>query len=117
MTYRLLRSYLTLAALVLVALVWPLGHFYIRSEQTRAIASLEHDAEALAAFADHLVETDATDRLPRLARDNAARTGGRQHRPPVRRMAAPGAGRGGGTVHAPRDRDGPARRVARRSTP
>ncbi|MBA4864330.1 HAMP domain-containing histidine kinase [Streptomyces sp. PSKA54] len=77
MTYRLLRSYLTLAALVLVALVWPLGHFYIRSEQTRAIASLEHDAEALAAFADHLIETDSTDRLPRLARENAARTGGR----------------------------------------
>ncbi|MFF4346588.1 sensor histidine kinase [Streptomyces sp. NPDC001530] len=77
MTYRLLRSYLTLAALVLVALEWPLGHFYIRAEESRAVARVEHDAQSLAAFADHLIETDGTEQLPRLAREYAVMTGGR----------------------------------------
>ncbi|MCX4668072.1 HAMP domain-containing histidine kinase [Streptomyces sp. NBC_01381] len=76
MRYRLLRSYLMLAALALIVLELPLGRFYLRSEETRALAALERNAEVLAAYADQLIEARAPDRLPALARDTAGRIAG-----------------------------------------
>ncbi|MFJ2112608.1 MULTISPECIES: ATP-binding protein [unclassified Streptomyces] len=51
MTRRLLLSYLTLAALVLVCLEIPLGYVYSRAERDRATNAAHQEAEAVADFA------------------------------------------------------------------
>ena len=51
MTRRLLLSYLSLAALVLLGLEIPLGFVYSRAERERIVNSANDEAESVAAFA------------------------------------------------------------------
>ncbi|MFF3457230.1 ATP-binding protein [Streptomyces sp. NPDC002730] len=51
MTRRLLLSYLTLAALVLICLEFPLGYVYTRAERERATNAATEEAESVAGYA------------------------------------------------------------------
>ncbi|GIE93020.1 sensor histidine kinase [Paractinoplanes rishiriensis] len=76
MTRRLLFTYLSLALVVLAGLALPLGYVYQRSEQQRAFAQLEHDAEVLAAFMDTALSRGNPGQVVLLAHESAHRWGG-----------------------------------------
>ena len=56
MRRRLVLSYLTVTAIILVALELPLGVVYGRHEQDVATAGLQHDAAGLATLVEEGVE-------------------------------------------------------------
>lgn len=77
MTRRLLLSYLTLTAFVLLVLEIPLGITFARVQQTRLSSAVARDAVVLAGFADDALETGGGERLRSLTHDYAGRSGGR----------------------------------------
>ncbi|MFE7649104.1 sensor histidine kinase [Streptomyces phaeoluteigriseus] len=78
MTRRLLLSYLTLAALVLVCLEIPLGFVYSRGERERVINAAKDEAESVSAFASLSVSAGrAAQDLPERAAHCAERIGGK----------------------------------------
>ncbi|MFD0007764.1 sensor histidine kinase [Streptomyces sp. NPDC127178] len=77
MTRRLLLSYLSLAALVLVCLEIPLGFVYSRSERERVVSAAKDEAESVAAYASLSLSTGRAERdLPRRVVRCAERIGG-----------------------------------------
>ncbi|MEU9454437.1 ATP-binding protein [Streptomyces sp. NPDC048277] len=77
MTRRLLLSYLTLAALLLLALEIPLGFVYSRGERERVINSAQDEAESVSAFASLSISMGrAAQDLPTRAAHCAERIGG-----------------------------------------
>ena len=65
MTRRLLASYLTITAIVLVMLMVPLGVFYAQRERERLASAVEHDANVIATlYEDALEEGTALDPVP-----------------------------------------------------
>jgi len=73
---RLVLSYLTVTAIILLALEVPLGVVYGRHEQDVATAGLQHDAAALASLVEEGVENPGTVNLATVAdryRSEAAR--------------------------------------------
>ncbi|MEU1180535.1 HAMP domain-containing sensor histidine kinase [Streptomyces sp. NPDC005820] len=78
MTRRLLLSYLTLAALLLLALEIPLGFVYSRGERERVINAAKDEAESVSAFASLSVSAGrAAQDLPERAAHCAERIGGK----------------------------------------
>ncbi|MCC9704346.1 HAMP domain-containing histidine kinase [Streptomyces sp. MNU76] len=77
MTRRLLLSYLSLAALVLLGLEIPLGIVYSRAERARIVNSANDEAESVAAFAALSLAAHRPDELAERARHCAQRIGGR----------------------------------------
>ncbi|WP_327314913.1 sensor histidine kinase [Streptomyces sp. NBC_01235] len=78
MTRRLLLSYLTLAALVLVCLEIPLGFVYSRGERERVINAAKDEAESVSAFASLSISAGrAAQDLPERAAHCAERIGGK----------------------------------------
>ncbi|MGW2883932.1 ATP-binding protein [Streptomyces griseoruber] len=78
MTRRLLLSYLTLAALLLLALEIPLGFVYSRAERERVINAAKDEAESVSAFASLSVSAGrAAQDLPERAAHCAERIGGK----------------------------------------
>ncbi|MFI1047439.1 ATP-binding protein [Streptomyces griseoruber] len=78
MTRRLLLSYLTLAALLLLALEIPLGFVYSRAERERVINAAKDEAESVSAFASLSVSAGrAAQDLPGRAAHCAERIGGK----------------------------------------
>ncbi|WP_329217114.1 HAMP domain-containing histidine kinase [Streptomyces sp. NBC_01485] len=78
MTRRLLLSYLTLAALVLLCLEIPLGFVYSRGERERVINAATDEAESVSAFASLSISAGrAAQDLPERAAHCAARIGGK----------------------------------------
>jgi signal transduction histidine kinase len=77
MTRRLLLSYLSITAFVLIALELPLGVTFARAERDRLIAAVERDATVLASFAEEPMEAGASTGLQTLAAQYQHRTGGR----------------------------------------
>ena len=77
MTRRLLASYLSIAAFVLLVLEVPLAITYARSEVERLTRDLERDATVLASLAEDLLEQDAANALQPTVEDYARRTGAR----------------------------------------
>lgn len=75
MTRRLLLSYLSLMALVLLALEVPFGFVYARSELNRFSHTAELGAVTLASVCEEKLEHGLVSDLPRLARKYAQRTG------------------------------------------
>ncbi|MFI5871569.1 hypothetical protein ACIBAH_03850 [Streptomyces sp. NPDC051445] len=69
MTRRLLLSYLTLAALLLLCLEIPLGFVYSRGERERVINAAKDEAESVSAFASLSISAG------RAAQDLPDRTG------------------------------------------
>jgi signal transduction histidine kinase len=76
MTRRLLLSYLSLAALVLLGLEIPLGFVYSRAEQERVVNAANDEAESVAAFAALSLSAHRRDELIARAKHCAARIGG-----------------------------------------
>ncbi|MER5431918.1 HAMP domain-containing sensor histidine kinase [Streptomyces sp. NPDC002588] len=77
MTRRLLLSYLTLAALLLLCLEIPLGFVYSRGERERVINAAKDEAESVSAFASLSVSAGrAAEDLPERAAHCAERIGG-----------------------------------------
>ncbi|MGW2044599.1 HAMP domain-containing sensor histidine kinase [Streptomyces sp. NPDC001858] len=78
MTRRLLLSYLTLAALVLLCLEIPLGYVYSRGERDRVINLAKDEAESVSAYASLSISAgrEAQD-LPERAAHCAERIGGK----------------------------------------
>ncbi|MDH6215534.1 sensor histidine kinase [Streptomyces pseudovenezuelae] len=77
MTRRLLLSYLTLAALVLLCLELPLGYLYSRGERERVINAAKDEAESVSAFASLSLDAGRAARdLPERAAHCAERIGG-----------------------------------------
>ena len=76
MIRRLLLTYLSLAVVVLAGLALPLAVVHQRSEEQRAAAQLEHDAEILAAFVDAALTGGHDAEIATLAADAAHRWGG-----------------------------------------
>jgi signal transduction histidine kinase len=78
---RLLLSYLSLAALVLVVLEIPLGITFSRNERADLTSKVERDAVAIASLAEGTLEASPAERRPRqvaaIARRYADATGGR----------------------------------------
>ena len=65
MTRRLLASYLTITAIVLVMLMVPLGVFYAQRERERLASAVEHDANVIATlYEDDLEAGTALDPVP-----------------------------------------------------
>jgi signal transduction histidine kinase len=65
MTRRLLASYLTITAIVLVLLMVPLGVFYSQRERERLASNVEHDANVIATlYEDDLEDGLALDPAP-----------------------------------------------------
>ncbi len=65
MTRRLLASYLTITAIVLVLLMVPLGVFYSQRERERLASDVEHDANVIATLYEDDLEAGAgLDRVP-----------------------------------------------------
>ncbi|MEE1834680.1 sensor histidine kinase [Streptomyces sp. SP17KL33] len=77
MTRRLLLSYLSLAALVLLGLEIPLGFVYSRAERERIVNSANDEAESVAAFAALSLSARRPDELAERARHCAERIGGK----------------------------------------
>ncbi|MFG3088025.1 sensor histidine kinase [Streptomyces antibioticus] len=78
MTRRLLLSYLTLAALLLVCLEFPLGFLYSRGERERVINAAQDEAESVSAYAALSIAAGrAAQDLPERAAHCAARIGGK----------------------------------------
>ncbi|MCX4761986.1 HAMP domain-containing histidine kinase [Streptomyces sp. NBC_01275] len=78
MTRRLLLSYLTLAALVLVCLEIPLGYVYSRGERERVTNAAKDEAESVSAFASLSISAGrAAQDLPERAAHCAERIGGK----------------------------------------
>ncbi|MDX3075876.1 HAMP domain-containing sensor histidine kinase [Streptomyces sp. MI02-7b] len=75
MTHRLLLSYLSLMALVLLALEVPFGFVYARSELNRFSHTAELGAVTLASVCEEKLEHGLASDLPQLARSHARRTG------------------------------------------
>ncbi len=76
MTRRLLASYLTITAIVLILLMVPLGIFYSQRERERLASAVEHDANVIATlYEDDLEAQLALDPVP--ADTYEDRTGGR----------------------------------------
>ncbi|SDH02655.1 Signal transduction histidine kinase [Sinosporangium album] len=73
MIRRLLLSHLSIALLFLVLLEFPLGYLYIQQERERAITEVEHQAEALAVFADEAIRISRMDQLAELVSSNSRR--------------------------------------------
>ncbi|MFI6033154.1 ATP-binding protein [Streptomyces sp. NPDC051315] len=78
MTRRLLLSYLTLAALVLLCLEIPLGFVYSRGERERVTNAAKDEAESVSAFASLSISAGRAARdLPERAAHCAERIGGK----------------------------------------
>ncbi|MFE0255180.1 sensor histidine kinase [Streptomyces sp. NPDC059010] len=78
MTRRLLLSYVSLAALVLLCLEIPLGFVYSRSERERVVNAAKDEAESVAAYASLSLSTGRAERdLPRRVAHCAERIGGK----------------------------------------
>ncbi|MFC8430153.1 sensor histidine kinase [Streptomyces sp. NPDC057253] len=78
MTRRLLLSYLTLAALVLLCLEIPLGFVYSRGERERVVGAARDEAESVSAYAALSLATGRAERdLPDRVAHCAARIGGK----------------------------------------
>jgi signal transduction histidine kinase len=77
MTRRLLLSYLSITAFVLLALELPLGVTFARAERDRLVAAVERDAAVLATFAEEPLEAGASTGLQAVADQYQSRTGGR----------------------------------------
>jgi signal transduction histidine kinase len=77
MTRRLLLSYLSITAFVLLALELPLGVTFARAERDRLVAAVERDASVLAGFAEEPLEAGAGSGLQAVAEQYQRRTGGR----------------------------------------
>jgi signal transduction histidine kinase len=77
MTRRLLLSYLSITAFVLLALELPLGVMFARAERDRLVTAVERDATVLAGFAEEPMEAGASTGLQALAAQYQRRTGGR----------------------------------------
>jgi signal transduction histidine kinase len=77
MTRRLLLSYLSITAFVLLVLELPLGVTFARAERDRLVAAVERDATVLATVVEDSLETGATGGLEPVAAGYRDRTGGR----------------------------------------
>jgi len=77
MTRRLLLSYLSITALVLLIIEIPLGVVFARAERDRLIAAVERDATVVATVVEDTLETGATSGLDSVAAAYQDRTGGR----------------------------------------
>ena len=77
MTRRLLLSYLSLAALLLLCLEIPLGFVYSRGERERVTTVAKDEAESIAAYASLSIDMGNAEReLPGRVARCAQRTGG-----------------------------------------
>ncbi|MFE1307773.1 ATP-binding protein [Streptomyces sp. NPDC058755] len=76
MTRRLLLSYLSLAALVLLGLEVPLGFLYSRAERERIVTSANDEAASVASYAELSLAAGRQDALVARAVHCAERTGG-----------------------------------------
>ncbi|MGW5968777.1 sensor histidine kinase [Streptomyces sp. NPDC055186] len=78
MTRRLLLTYLSIAALVLLCLEIPLGFVYSRAERDRMINAAREEAASLSAFAELSLASGREEQdLPRRVTECAERIGGR----------------------------------------
>jgi signal transduction histidine kinase len=77
MTRRLLLSYLTITAFVLLILEVPLAITFERSERNRLESAVEHDADSLASFSEDRLEGHPSSDVQRYAVRYQQRTGGR----------------------------------------
>lgn len=77
MTRRLMLTYLSLAAFVLLILEVPLGASFARQERRQIIADVQRDALVLATYAEEVLEGGIRLDLTRIAADYQSRTGGR----------------------------------------
>jgi signal transduction histidine kinase len=77
MTRRLLLSYLSITALVLVIIEVPLGVVFARAERDRLVAAVERDATVLATVVEDTLEAGATSGLDPVAAGYQDRTSGR----------------------------------------
>ena len=77
MTRRLLLSYLSITVLVLVLLEVPLGLTAARRERSSLVASVRHDADAIATYATGPLSSGRGDQLAAVANAYRQQTGGR----------------------------------------
>jgi signal transduction histidine kinase len=77
MTRRLLLSYLSITAFVLLILELPLAVTFARAERDRLVAAVERDATVLATVVEDTLEAGATSGLDPVAAGYQQRTGGR----------------------------------------
>jgi signal transduction histidine kinase len=77
MTRRLLLSYLSITAFVLLIIELPLGVTFARAERDRLVAAVERDATVLATVVEDTLEAGATSGLDPVAAGYQDRTGGR----------------------------------------
>jgi signal transduction histidine kinase len=77
MTRRLLLSYLSITAFVLLIIEVPLGIIFARAERDRLVAAVERDATVLATVVEDTLEAGATSGLDPVAAGYQDRTGGR----------------------------------------
>ena len=77
MTRRLLLSYLSITAFVLLILELPLGVTFARAEHDRLVAAVERDATVVATVVEDTLEAGATSGLDPVAAGYQQRTGGR----------------------------------------
>jgi signal transduction histidine kinase len=77
MTRRLLASYLSITAFVLLIIEVPLGVVFARAERDRLVAAVERDATVLATVVEDALEAGATGGLDPVAAGYQDRTGGR----------------------------------------
>ena len=77
MTRRLLLSYLSITAFVLLIIEVPLGVIFARAEYDRLVAAVERDATVLATVVEDTLEAGATSGLDPVAAGYQVRTGGR----------------------------------------
>jgi signal transduction histidine kinase len=77
MTRRLLASYLSITAFVLLIIEIPLGVTFARAERDRLAAAVERDATVLATVVEDTLEAGATTGLDPVAAGYQDRTGGR----------------------------------------
>jgi signal transduction histidine kinase len=77
MTRRLLGSYLSITALVLLIIEVPLGVVFARAEYDRLVAAVERDATVLATVVEDALEAGGTGGLDPVAAGYQDRTGGR----------------------------------------
>jgi signal transduction histidine kinase len=77
MTRRLLASYLSITAFVLLIIEIPLGITFARAERDRLVAAVERDATVLATIVEDTLEAGATSGLDPVAAGYQDRTAGR----------------------------------------
>jgi signal transduction histidine kinase len=77
MTRRLLLSYLSITAFVLLIIEVPLGVIFARAERDRLVAAVERDATVLATVVEDTLEAGATSGLDPVPAGYQDRTGGR----------------------------------------